>query len=258
MHTLKTTEVEELSLSIVMLRLDRSLREAERQHVTEWLSEAERARLHRMPAEVTRDEFLATRLVARSLLAKRVGAPPRELRFVENEHGRPSLANDSSSAIAFNLSNTRGLIACVLSDEVESGIDVEWMDRKGETVRVANRFFAPSETEELLSLEESAQRSRFFDYWTLKEAYIKAKGKGLAIPLRQFAFRFESARGDEALDRNELIRVHFADELEDIPSEWTFRKWTEGSHRIAWASRHRARSVKEFVRAASIEELLDL
>ena len=68
------------------------------------------------------------------------------------------------------------------------GVDVEDTERSGETVEIADQFFSPLEAAALRALPADRQRARFFDYWTLKEAYIKARGMGLAIPLEQFSF----------------------------------------------------------------------
>ena len=93
----------------------------------------------------------------------------------------------SPNAWHLNLSHTDGLVALAVA-KTPVGVDVEDLQRRGRTVELSDRFFAPSEARALRALPEAAQRSRFFDLWTLKEAYIKARGQGLAIPLASFAF----------------------------------------------------------------------
>ena len=91
--------------------------------------------------------------------------------------------------LRFNLSHTDGLVVCLVAVEREIGVDVEHTARAGSVgIEIAERFSSPSEVAELRSLPFADQRSRFFDYWTLKEAYIKARGLGLHLPLDQFSF----------------------------------------------------------------------
>jgi 4'-phosphopantetheinyl transferase len=92
------------------------------------------------------------------------------------------------------------------------GVDVERMDRRTETVRLAERYFAPSEVRALRALPAAEQPRRFFAYWTLKESYIKARGLGLALPLDQFAFHLD----------DEAIRIAFDPRLVDNPARWRF------------------------------------
>src|SRR6185503_2215825 len=115
--------------------------------------------------------------------------------------------------LRFNLSNTEGLIACLVADDREIGVDVEDLERRGETVAIADRFFSPLEVAALRAVPEERQRARFFDYWTLKEAYIKARGMGLAIPLDHFSFVIEPGAP---------IGIAFDPRLPDDPSTWQF------------------------------------
>ena len=80
-------------------------------------------------------------------------------------------------------------------------------------MRLADRYFSMEEVHDLRSVPESLQRERFLEYWTLKEAYIKAKGKGLSIPLEQFAFRITD---------NLPLAVWFDPSLDDRPDGWCF------------------------------------
>jgi 4'-phosphopantetheinyl transferase len=100
-----------------------------------------------------------------------------------------------------------------VANNVDVGVDVEDTERPGETVALADRFFAPSEASAMRALEVERQRERFFEYWTLKEAYIKARGMGLSIPLEQFAFE---------LQPGQLPRISFDPRLVDEPEGWKF------------------------------------
>jgi len=86
------------------------------------------------------------------------------------------------------------MVACLIAPSQESGIDVENVERPGETIEVADRYFSCFESAALRALPVEAQHRRFFEYWTLKEAYIKARGLGLSLPLEQFSFHIEADR----------------------------------------------------------------
>lgn len=177
-----------------------------------------------------RHEHLCARALVRTTLSKYAPVDPREWRFLKGEHGKPEIAAPAGlPPIRFNLSHTEGLIACLVTLEREVGVDVEFVDRPSSTVEVADRFFSPSEVRALRARPAEEQRSRFFDYWTLKEAYIKARGMGLALPLDQFSFHLE--------DLPE-IRISFDPRLVDDAESWQFQLWNPSAeHRMAAAIR---------------------
>jgi 4'-phosphopantetheinyl transferase len=98
--------------------------------------------------------------------------------------------NGDSAPLSFNLTHTRGLVACVVSRNAEVGIDAETLDRRTDPLELAERFFSPLEVVTLAHCRESVH-VRFLEIWTLKEAYLKALGEGLSTPLHQFAFLLE-------------------------------------------------------------------
>lgn len=161
-----------------------------------------------------RHEYLLTRALVRTVLSRYAPeVAPEAWIFTRTAHGRPEIAGPAGApAFRFNLSNTRGLIACLVASGHEVGVDVEDTSRAGETVEIAEHYFSPSEAAALRSLPAERQRARFFEYWTLKESYIKARGLGLAIPLDQFSFELG---GPE-------IRISFDPRLADDPSIWQF------------------------------------
>jgi len=105
------------------------------------------------------------------------------------------------------------------------GVDVESIMRKVELLALSKRYFAQQEHAELQELEGLEQRERFFALWTLKEAWLKARGLGLHIPLDDFSFSFAG----------EHPRCSFGPQLDDRPEEWQFRLLREDSFRIALA-----------------------
>jgi 4'-phosphopantetheinyl transferase len=194
------------------------------------LAPDEAERLDRFLVRPAREEFLLTRLLVRSVLSRYASIAPGDWRFVRNERGRPELSGPIGVPWpAFNLSNCSGLIACLVRSEGEVGVDVEPLDRRGDREGIAERFFAPEELRALAALPKERQRLRFLEYWTLKEAYIKARGLGLAIPLDRFAFDLDSGPG---------IRVSFDPRLGDDPAAWHFAlEQPTSRHLLAWAIR---------------------
>jgi 4'-phosphopantetheinyl transferase len=193
------------------------------------LAPAERARRDRYRFEHSRREYLLTRALVRTTLSRYAPVEPAAWTFRENEYGRPEVDVAGYRDLTFNLSNTRGLIACVLARDREVGVDVEDTERRGETVSIADGFFSPREVAALRTLPEAHRRARFFDYWTLKEAYIKARGMGLSIPLDQFSF---------LLDAGPPIRVAFDPRLGDDAATWQFAQFDlSPKHRTAAAVR---------------------
>jgi 4'-phosphopantetheinyl transferase len=145
--------------------------------------ELERAARHRF--ERDRCIAIASRVLLRGVLSRYATVAPGDWRFVVEEHGRPVIA-EGGGELRFSTSNTDGLVACAVARAVELGVDVECLRRKA-PLEVAERFFAPVEVAALRALPERVRQRRFFDYWTLKESYVKARGLGLTLPLEKFA-----------------------------------------------------------------------
>ncbi|HXT71521.1 MAG TPA: 4'-phosphopantetheinyl transferase superfamily protein [Vicinamibacterales bacterium] len=178
------------------------------------LSPEERERRARFYFAIDRLEFTLTRGLIRTLLTWYLGGDPAGWRFTATDHGKPVLANGPGDRpIHFNLSHTRGIVVCALCLEPEIGIDVEPVAREVER-DVADRFFAPDEVRALQTVDDIVYPSRFIAYWTAKEAYIKARGAGLSMPLDGFSIRF-AARHPE---------IHFSDLLPDDETTWQLRQ----------------------------------
>lgn len=195
------------------------------------LTPDEEARRARYMFERNRHEYLVTRALCRGVLSRYLGEAPESFRFTQNAYGRPELGAPAGHPIRFNLTNTEGLIAVIVALDREVGVDVEDTERRGETVTIADRFFSPSEVAALARVPEARQRARFFDYWTLKEAYIKARGMGLSIPLDQFSF---------VLTRGAPIGIRFAPELPDDPATWQFAQFRPTARHLVSAAVRRS------------------
>jgi len=179
-------------------------------------SPEERRQQQRFHAEPPRLLHVVARGLLRTRLALYTGVEAREWSFAPGRWGRPEItAPEGFSWLRFNLSHTRGRVVCALARDAEVGVDVENTRRGGRLLDVAHRYFAPAEVEELFRLPESERLPRFFDYWTLKEAYIKARGMGLALPLSRFSFQ---------LGGSGPIRIRLEPELADAAAAWQFER----------------------------------
>ena len=192
----------------------------------EWMDGHERARHDRFRVEHARDQHILARALVRTVLSRYVPVDPGAWRFTATDKGRPEIAGpEDVPPLRFNLSHTRGLLACVVTLESDAGIDVEWIHRKGRTVDVADRYFSPIEVKALHRLPVRAQRDRFFDLWTLKEAYIKARGLGLALPLRKFSMH---------VDEDRSVSITMDPSIGDVPEGWYFQLFDPtDTHRLA-------------------------
>lgn len=156
-----------------------------------WLDEQERSRYERFRFPHHRHEYLVAHALLRSTLSRYGDRPPEAWSFVRNAYGRPEVAAENGPPpLRFNLSHTEGLVACVVTRSAAIGVDVEGTERAGDLKAIAAMTFAPAELTDLNALTGADWKRHFFALWTLKEAYIKAQGKGLSIPLQQFEFRF--------------------------------------------------------------------
>lgn len=178
------------------------------------MTDDERDRYRRFRSDRDRRLFLATRVLVRTVLSRYVPISSADWRFAAGAHGKPYVAHPRlTPRIHFNVAHTPGLVACVISVAHEAiGVDVERTNPPADTMRLAERYFAPAEVHALRRLPAAEQPRRFVDYWTLKESYIKARGLGLSLPLHQFAFHLVDGQ----------IGVDFDPRLADDPTRWRF------------------------------------
>jgi len=134
---------------------------------------------------------------------------PGAIRFERNPYGKPYLPGNNPPQ--FNLTNSNGLVALAVTTDREVGIDVEYVKRKAACLQLARRYFTPEEAVTFEDLEENELRDRFFDFWTLKEAWLKAYGTGLRTPLDTFGFTITDS-----------IEISFTDRLQESPQDWSF------------------------------------
>jgi 4'-phosphopantetheinyl transferase len=153
-------------------------------------------------------------LLLRTTLSRYSHFLPKSWRFVTNDHGKPRLDPDAGSIpLCFSLSHTRGLSVVGVTREAEIGVDVEQASRSVNAAELSRRFFSPEENAALEELPPGRLQALFPLYWTLKEAYIKALGRGLSHPLDSFSFRLMGERPH---------RIGFSAEEPQEPEKWRF------------------------------------
>ncbi len=159
------------------------------------LSDVEKDKARRFHFQQDRERYIAAKACQRSVLGGYLGVEPGSLVFDLNPFGKPSLGGETARGdLQFNLSHTRGLgmLAAARGDEL--GVDVEQVRDREVDLGIARRFFSPHEVAALEGLPPDEQKVAFYACWTRKEAYIKARGEGLSIPLDQFSVSLAPGR----------------------------------------------------------------
>lgn len=173
----------ELSLGPKTVHIWRSsliLTEPQRQHFWQTLSVDERSRAERFHFPQHRQRAIAARGTLRELLGRYLGQDPAELQFDYTPHGKPVLVLTSNDLpLEFNLSHAEDVMLCAITLESPVGIDLEQIHPVSDLARLTERFFAPSEHERIQTLPIDDQSVAFFQYWTVKEAVLKAIAQGL-------------------------------------------------------------------------------
>jgi 4'-phosphopantetheinyl transferase len=158
-----------------------------------WLGREERQRLAQSGLSKGRDTFLLTRLALRQLLS--VYCPtvsPGCWQIERTAEGRPIVAGPVSNAPAFNLSHADNMLVIAFSHCGDPGVDLETLQRSAPAMELAQRYFSQSEINALDAVPVEQRNEYFLTLWTLKEACVKANGKGLARSLRHFSFELHS------------------------------------------------------------------
>jgi 4'-phosphopantetheinyl transferase len=151
------------------------------------LSCAEQQKAEKFKFDKDRVKYVIAHAALRNILAGYLEVDPAQLEFREGPHGKPQLVLTArSESLNFNLSHSHEHALIAVTFERQIGVDIEFIKRDFHWQEVAERFFAPGEIARLRALPEEKQQRAFFTCWTRKEAYIKAKGGGLSIPLKDF------------------------------------------------------------------------
>jgi 4'-phosphopantetheinyl transferase len=201
------------------------------------LSSDERDRASHLIRPSDRYHYMAAHALLRVMLSNFTGLPAKMCRFRLGPQGRPELEPGLSGLpLRFSLSHTDGLVAAAITMRSDIGLDVEELGRPLLDIESVVRFFAAEEITHLNDCAPELRERAFFEIWTMKEAFVKATGFGLSLPLNQFAV---------ALDPHRLVcsPPHWG------PSElWQF--WVarpSPRHQLAIVARSRAGTTLRFV-----------
>jgi len=200
---------------------------------TQILVREERERMYRYRQPSDRRLYLAARLLLRSMLEAFTGVAAKDWRFRFNEHGKPE-TEEGFPPVHFNISHSKDLAICVMHPGQEVGVDVEPIDRQIDS-GTASSVLIEREWESYSESPEEQRSEVFIKYWVLKEAYIKATGRGLFMPLTDFFFEFDNA-GNPQLNS----RLTEGEEAED----WSFFEFQPaGGYAAAAAIRNHSSQV---------------
>ena len=194
------------------------------------LSDDEISRYERFWFDRDRHLHLVAWALVRTMLSSYADVSPEAWEFRTNRYGRPEISGPASGPpLRFNLSHTRGLIACIVVPELDVGVDVEDRRRDTSGAEIASRFFSAREVAALERLPGDEQSATFFEYWTLKEAYIKAVGVGISLGLERFSFELDD-RGLGVDDPERRAATISFNGLDDDPAAWQFAQYEPTPH----------------------------
>jgi 4'-phosphopantetheinyl transferase len=154
------------------------------------MNKSERVRSEGFHFDVDRNRFIAARGALRRILSRYAPVEPEQWQFGINAFGRPHIAGplQDVDGLTFNLSHTQRMIVVAVGRHCRLGVDAETTAQAPVGLEIADRFFAADEALDLRAQPPHLRQRRFMEYWTLKEAYTKARGEGLSVPLHQFGF----------------------------------------------------------------------
>ena len=192
------------------------------------LAPDETARMQRFVRAENRHEYLVVHALVRLALSRFAPVHPAAWVFATQKHGRPVVAT-AGTRLTFSLSHCQGLVACAIAVDRDVGVDVEAAGRATDNLSVADQFFSAAETAMLHACPQQLQEERFLQLWTHKEAYLKARGLGLALPLDGFSF---------LITEPDETAVSFTPSVPDDPLHWQFaRARPSANHVLAVAAR---------------------
>jgi 4'-phosphopantetheinyl transferase len=179
------------------------------------LNSAEKEQQVRFYFAKDRLRYLVTRALVRTVMSRYVPIDPRDWVFSTNAYGCPEIANAQGreAFLSFNISHTESLIVLGVTTRRALGVDVENFRAREVSIEIADRYFAPAEVAALNNVPPQQQQYRFFEYWTFKESYIKARRMGLSLPLDKFSFHYPHDRA---------LEIAIDAELADDAARWQF------------------------------------
>jgi len=157
-----------------------------------WLTADERAHAQHLQTPQLRHEYLSARFLCRAALSQYAAITPAAWKFSAGLHGKPQIdAPRAFTFLRFNLTHAQGLVICLISRAGELGVDAEETSRDVDIAQVTKHFFSKRERESLDRLLPQRRASRFFRQWVLKEAYLKATGRGLSLEPNRFTVEID-------------------------------------------------------------------
>ena len=187
----------------------------------DWMTPDERGRFDRFRHDEDRVMFAVGRLVARTMVGRALSVDPAAWAWREGPHGRPEIDRPDTN-LHFNLSHSAGLVVCALARHRAVGVDVEDLTRRAPDPAIVPRYCSPAEADDVRARGDR-WRDRFLTYWTLKEAYVKARGVGISLPLSEISFTVNE-RG---------ARIDFEGSLTGTDSRWAFHLWQPSARHLA-------------------------
>jgi 4'-phosphopantetheinyl transferase len=197
-------------VEVWVIRLD--LRRIATDRLREWLSPDERTRAAGFHFDRDRSRYVVTHGAVRAILARRLGLLPQQVAFEVGPNGKPRLGA-GDAGIRFNLSHSGDIALCAVTTGAEVGVDIEALRAVPDAEAIARRHFAAREVEDWLRLSPSERPDGFLRLWSCKEAWIKACGMGLSMPLDASEI---CVSGDSA-------RLHSVHGSQLEASRWTLR-----------------------------------
>ena len=154
---------------------------------SDFLSDDEKKRAVRLKSEKDKRRFVVSRGLLRQNLGHYMDTNPAQIVFDYNSHGKPSIrTDDNKKNIKFNVSHSRDIAIYAICLNKEIGVDVEYIRDVGTADKIVKRFFTEEEKSFYSSLSDDKKKLGFFTLWTRKEAYSKARGMGIGLPLKDF------------------------------------------------------------------------
>jgi 4'-phosphopantetheinyl transferase len=212
------------------------------QRVERTLDAHEKKRAEKFLVPQARERFVVARGILRELLGTYLGLDAGKVTLSYGPQGKPSLSPEHNSKIGFSVSHSHGMGLFVFARSHEVGVDIEQVRTDFRGLETACHFFSEEEIAGLAKLPPKLADEAFFGCWTRKEAYVKARGQGLSIPLRSFTVRFaerEQLLWDESGARWSCYSVEpeagFAGAVVAAGENWRLKywEWTAGVKRIA-------------------------
>lgn len=186
------------------------------------LTDQEKTRYSAFRFSHHRREYLTSRVLSRTALSHALSCSQEDLLFVRDYWGKPAVTPERD--ISFNISNSTDLVVCLVARGIEVGVDAESLERAAEILKLAPEVFSEHERAQLNELSVPKQVDRALSLWVLKEAWVKAIGMGLSVPLHKVSFLFSGDKICLQVDRT----------MDDLfKRSWRFCQLEHSGHRIA-------------------------